>query len=124
MQFNIDSHSEFKEIFTKLREVFLSYPQIKEKRNAKQTAYYDACSAIGFLRPHNDGMSYCLSLANGHTLQKNYPMLKGNGKIARHLYFKCSDDIDVPFIREIIEESLVLNIEKSERKKLKKKLRS
>jgi hypothetical protein len=120
MQFNIDSTSHFKPLFFKLRELLLSFETMHEVKNAKQTAYYDTYGAIAFLRPHHDGVHYTLALANGAKLQDNFPMLEGCGKIVRHLYFKEVEDVNEGFIREIIEESLVLNLEKHELKKLKK----
>jgi hypothetical protein len=122
MQYDRDLNGEFKEIFSKLREILLSYDEMSEKRNAKQTAYYDSYSAVGFLRPHNDGKRYCLSLAKGGKLQKTYPFLEGDGKIAKHLYFCCVREIDEVLIRAIIEETMVLNMEAYELKKLKKEI--
>ncbi len=35
MQYDIDTHGEFADIFKKIRTILLSYPQIKELKNAK-----------------------------------------------------------------------------------------
>ena len=51
-----------------------------------------------------------------------YPFLEGNGKIVRHLYFSYMSDIDEDLLREIIEETLILNMEAYEMKRLRKQL--
>jgi hypothetical protein len=50
MQYDLDALSAQAELFLHLRSIILSFHQIKEKRNAKQTSYYDTYSAICFLR--------------------------------------------------------------------------
>jgi hypothetical protein len=123
MQFDIDMQGEFREIFLKLRDIILPFDGIREKKNEKQTAYYDEFSAVCFLRPHNDKKRYTISLAKGDKLLKTYPFLQGDGKIAKHLYFDKVDGIDEQLIRDIIQETMVLNMEAYELKKLKKGLR-
>jgi len=54
--------------------------------------------------------------------ETKYPFLQGSGKIVRHLYFKSIKEIDKKLICEIIEESLVLNMEANELKILRKLL--
>jgi len=41
MQYDLDIKSEFADIFKAIRKILLSYPQIKEIKNAKQTSYAD-----------------------------------------------------------------------------------
>jgi hypothetical protein len=60
------------------------------------------------------------ALGKGAVLQGKYPFLQGDGKIVRHLYFKSIDEVDEGLICEIIEESLVLNMEAHELKLLRK----
>ncbi len=123
MQYDIDQSSQFKEIFQKLKNIILSHEGVKEKRNAKQTAYYDQYSAICFLRPHSDKKRYCLSLAKGSILQESYPFLEGCGKIARHLYFASVEEIDETLIDDIVKETMILNMEAFELKQLRKFIR-
>ena len=121
MQFDIDISpvSPNNHMFTKLRDIILSFDDIYEKKNSKQTAYCDGYSSICFLRPYKPTQQYCIAFANGIKLIETYPMLEGNGKIVRHLYFSSVDDIDCDLIQEIIKESLILNLEKYELKQLK-----
>jgi len=117
MQFDIDVNSEFSSIFLRLREILLSYSEINELKNPKQTAYFDEYSSIGFLRANKKFLTF--SLANGVRLEEKFGPLDGCGKIVRHIYFYKIEDIDEDYIRAIIEESLILNIEKNAMKILR-----
>ena len=123
MQYDLDMRSEYREIFIALRDIVLSNEYVHEKKNDKQTAYYDQYSAVCFLRPDrtcNNG--YCISFAKGHKLQATFPTLKGSGKITRHLYFNSVNDINKKNLKDIIDETIILNIEAYELKKLAKKV--
>jgi len=41
MQCNLDIKGEFSDIFKAIRKILLSYPQITEVKNEKQTSYAD-----------------------------------------------------------------------------------
>jgi hypothetical protein len=41
IQYDIDSKGEFAKLFKAIRNILLSYPQLKEVKNAKQTSYAD-----------------------------------------------------------------------------------
>ncbi len=118
MQFDLDVNSEFSELFLALRKILLSYDEISELKNAKQTAYFDEYSSIGFLRVSKKYLTF--SLANGVRLESKFGKLDGCGKIVRHLYFYSKEDVNEKYIRSIIEESLILNIEKDALKALRK----
>ncbi len=47
-----------------------------------------------------------------------YPTLEGDGKITRHINIKTLQDIEEKQIKDIIAETLVLNMEAHELKKL------
>ncbi len=40
-QYDLELRGEFADIFKAIRKILLSYPQIKELKNAKQTSYSD-----------------------------------------------------------------------------------
>jgi hypothetical protein len=65
------------------------------------------------------GDLFVVAFGKGAKLQEKYPMLKGTGKVVRHLYFKDIEELDETLLREMIEESLILNIEAYEMKKLR-----
>jgi len=41
MQYDLEIKGEFSDIFKAIRKILLSYPQIKELKNAHQTSYSD-----------------------------------------------------------------------------------
>jgi len=49
MQFDKDINGKYAEIFLKLREILLSFQDIKETKNAKQTSYRDKCAIIAMM---------------------------------------------------------------------------
>jgi len=117
LQYNIDIHGEFAVIFKKIREILLSYTQIKEIKNAKQTSYHDEYGVIVMMRTKANVL--VVAFGKGATLQEQYSMLKGSGKIVRHLYFKTLDEVDEKLLRQMIEESFILGMEAYELKKLR-----
>ena len=121
MQFDVDVNGAFAEVFLKAREIVLSFNELREVKNAKQNSYYDAYGSICFLRTTKKGLTFALS--NGATLSEKYNMLIGTQKIVRHLYFKSVSEIDEKLMREILQESLILNIEKDAIKEMKREKR-
>ncbi len=120
IQYNIDTQRKFAEIFKKIRAILLSYPQIKELKNAKQTSYSDEYGVIIMMRSKGD--VFVVAFGKGAKLQEKYPMLQGEGKIVRHFYFKTLDDVDEALLREMIEESFIVGMETHEMKLLRKSL--
>jgi len=116
-QHDIDMKGEFSDIFKAIRAILLSYPQIKEIKNAKQTSYGDKYGMIIMMRTR--GNVFVVAFGKGVKLQEKYPMLQGTGKIVRHLYLKTLDEVDEKLLREMIEESMILGIEAYEMKVLR-----
>lgn len=117
MQYNLDIKSAHSRIFKSIRKILLSYSQIKELKNLKQTSYSDKYGVIIVMRVKGDVL--VVAFGKGHKLQEKYPQLQGNGIVVRHLYFKVEDTIDEALIREMIDESLILGLEAYEMKLLK-----
>ena len=122
MQYDLDIKGEFANIFKAIRKILLSYPQIKELKNAKQTSYSDEYGVIVMMR--NRGDVFVVAFGKGSKLQEQYPMLQGTGKIVRHLYFKILDEVDEKLLRKIIEESFVLGLEANEMKEMRAMLKN
>jgi hypothetical protein len=118
MQYDLDLRGEFADIFKAIRKILLSYPQIKELKNAKQTSYRDEYGVVVMMRDRGD--VFVVAFGKGSKLQEQYPMLGGCGKIVRHLYFKTLDEVDEMLLRAMIEENFVLNMEAFEMKELRK----
>ena len=116
-QYELDNRGEFAELFQTIRKILLSSPQITEVKNAKQTSYRDAYGMIIMMRSRGD--LFVVAFGKGAKLQEKYPMLEGTGKVVRHLYFRSIDDLEETLLREMIEESVILNIEAYEMRKLR-----
>ena len=121
MQYDLDIKGEFSDIFNAIRKILLSYPQMKELKNAKQTSYSDEFGVIVMMR--NRGDVFVVAFGKGYKLQEQYPMLEGEGKIVRHLYFKHVNEVDEKLLREMIEESFILGMEAFEMKEMKQNLK-
>ena len=109
MQYDINCRSKHAKNFKTIRKILLSYSEITEVKNAKQTSYHDKYGVVVMMRTKGDIL--VVAFGKGYQLQEKYPQLEGNGKIVRHLYFKEDDVVDVGVLREMIEESMVLNME-------------
>jgi hypothetical protein len=117
MQYDLDMKGEFADIFKTIRAILLSYPQIKEIKNAKQTSYSDEYGVIVMMRTKGDVL--VVAFGKGTKLQEKYPMLQGSGKVVRHLYFKVSEEVNEKLLRDMIEESMILGLEAYEMKALR-----
>ncbi len=122
MQFDRDINGSFGALFEQVRALLLSYPQISEHKQAHQTTYKDNGKSICMMRSNNDALT--LSWAKGSRMTTKFPQLKGNQKIVRHLYLKSNVEFDALLLRNMVEESLVLNIEDSELKRMQNQLGS
>ena len=117
MQYDLDIKSKYAQIFKTIRKILLSYPQIKEFKNAKQTSYSDEYGVVVMMRSKKEHL--VVAFGRGYKLQEKFPELQGSGKIVRHLYFKESDSVDEARLREMIEESFILGLEADEIKRLR-----
>ena len=116
-QYELDNRGEFSELFQAIRHILLSYPYMTEIKNVKQTSYRDEYSMVVMLRSRGD--LFVVAFGKGSKLQETYPILEGTGKIVRHWYMRNLEDLDEPLLRELIEESSVLNMEAYEMKKMR-----
>ncbi len=117
-QYDIDLKSQHAKNFKTIRKILLSYKEIKELKNAKQTSYRDSYGVVVMMR--TKGEVLVVAFGKGYKLQEKFPQLKGNGKIVRHLYFNEEDSVDEVLLRAMIEESLLLNIEGFEMREIRK----
>lgn len=121
MQYDLDICSDQAELFLHLRSCILSFKAIKEKKNAKQTSYYDSHGVICFLRVRKGKVR--LSFANGTRMSSAFAELLGDSKIVRYIEFLTISEVNDKRIEEIIAESLLLNIEKAAIKELRNSTR-
>jgi hypothetical protein len=116
IQYDIDRQGEFGKLFKAIRKILLSYPQLTEVKNAKQTSYADEYGMVVMIRSRSD--RFVVAFGKGSKLQEKYPILEGTGKIVRHLYYRGLEELDEALLRELIEESFVLNMESFEMKNI------
>ena len=121
-QYKIDNRGPFTELFQAIRKILLSFPEITEIKNVKQTSYHDRHGTIIMMRSRGD--QFVVAFGKGTRLQEKYPILEGTGKVVRHLYFRSIEDLDEVLLREMIEESIILNIEAFEMKQLRRNQRN
>jgi len=113
----ISEEGKCRKIFSTIRKLLRSYPDIKEIKNAKQISYHDSHGVIIMMRQR--GEELVVSFGKGALLQEKFPNLLGDGKVVRHLYFSALDTVDITLLREMIDESIMLGIEEHERKKMR-----
>jgi hypothetical protein len=119
MQFDSDIQGEFSALFLEFRALFLSFDEMHEVKNAKQTSYKDRYGRAVCLMRTNDKYLRVI-FAQGVNLEKLYPFLLGEGKIVRHLTFSSLSELKQYPLKEMIQESLILNMEAVELNKMKK----
>ena len=91
MQYDSDLKSKHAKNFKAIRKILLSYNEIKELKNAKQTSYHDSYGVVVMMRTKGDVL--VVAFGKGYKLQEKFPQLEGNGKIVRHLYYKEGDSV-------------------------------
>ncbi len=118
MQFDIDMRGEYQDIFKEVRNLILSYPQMRELKNAKQTSYSDEFGVVVMLRGSKNG--FVLSFGRGAKLAIKFPQLSGDGKVVRQLIIKDKSNLDLKLVKELLEKSFILGIEHQALKELAK----
>ena len=116
-QYDLDLQSPQATLFKSLHKIICDFPQIKEIKNAKQTSYKDSYSTVCMMRVRNKKVH--LSFANGAKMQETFTELLGKGKIVRYLEFIDTKEIKEKRLQMMIQESLLLNMEKYELRKLR-----
>lgn len=115
MRYEDDINSEFAELFLFTQELILSLDtQIKIKKNQCQTSYNLHNRCICTLKTIENGIY--LTIAQGVIVEKKspfkYKILKGDGKIVKHIKYGSIDEIDIQEFKELLEEVIVVNFEK------------
>ncbi len=122
MQFDHHLQSPYANLFLRLRDLFLSFDEIHEVKNANQTSYKDTNGyAIVLMRVREEGLR--LTFAQGAKLQSQYPFLRGEGKVVRYLLLQNEEEMDEKLLKEMIGESLVLTLEHEAMRILRTQLR-
>jgi hypothetical protein len=122
IQYDIDSKGNLAKLFHYVRDILLSYPQLKEIKNAKQTSYHDEYGVVVMMRV-KDG-KLVVAFGRGVKMQEKFSQLTGSGKVVRHLRFKSINEVDEKLFRKMLKESFVLGVEADEMKHLRSALKS
>ncbi len=100
-----------------LQNIISSYEELRLTATKNQLTYKDKYGAVVMLRVREEGI--VVAFGRSAKLQEKFSMLQGNGKVVRHLTFQTVEKSDEKLLRELIDESLVLGIEKAEMKRMK-----
>ena len=117
MQYDLDLRSQYADLFLYLRTIIFSFNEIKEIKNAKQTSYKDGYSTVCMMRVRNSHIR--ISFANGARMNEQFSELLGDAKIVRYLEFRTIEEVNEERLKMILQESLILNMEKYELRLLK-----
>ena len=80
MQFYKDIQGKYSDIFLKLQTILLSFEEITEVKNAKQTSYSDEYSIVAMMR--NRGDKFVVSLGKGVALQTGILFYKAMARLS------------------------------------------
>ncbi len=83
MQFYKDINGKYAEIFLKLREILLSFQDIKEIKNAKQTSYSDNYDIVAIMR--NRDNKFIFALEQGVVFASATPFFRRSRKLVHQL---------------------------------------
>ena len=103
--------------FHKLQKILNSYKELSKSANKNQLTYKDKYGAVVMLRVREEGI--VVAFGRGAKLQKKFPMLQGNGTVVRHLVFQTINKDDEKLLGDMIDESLILGIERAEMKRMR-----
>lgn len=120
-QYERDIAGPYREVFLKLRELLLSKPEMQEQKGEHQTSYRIKEGVVVMLRGREDHL--VAAFGAGAKLFDRYPFLQGSGKVVRHLYFKSVEELDSKLFLEMVEESIMLHLERDEMMKLRRALK-
>jgi len=118
MQFDKDMDGKYSELFLYIREILLSYEDMKEVKKANITSYFCEGSGICYLRTYETGLT--IALFKGVHLEDRHNLLSGDGKTIRHMYMNKKQAIKKVVLQEYFQDAIVYNIEKKEKELIAK----
>jgi len=124
MNNNTSIRDEHKDIFLKLKKIILSFDGMKLRQSKNQNAFYNHCRVVVMIRSTSNEDCLTTSWGQGAKLEKNFKVFTGHGKYVRHIKFNDIKQINVKLFKELIEESIILNMEATEMLKIKNNLKN
>lgn len=110
---------EHKDMFAHLKKIILSFDELKLKQSKNQNSFYDRYRVVVMIRSSSNDGTLTTSWGQGVKLEKNFKVFTGNGKYVRHIKYSHISQIDIKLFKELIKETMILNMEDYEMKKLK-----
>ncbi len=105
------------DIFDRVEEIVLEFKGVKRKESTNQVTYKDRYQSVLHLRVDTEKVT--IAFARGAQLKEKYSFLEGDGVVVRHWYIYNRSNLDEGLLKEIIKETMILNMENYELKKLK-----
>ena len=124
MNNNPSIRDEHKDMFLKLKKLILSFDGMKLRQTQNQNAFYSKCRVVVMVRSTSNKDYLTTSWGQGAKLEENFKVFTGSGKYVRHINYDNIEQIDVELLKELIEESIILNIEALEMLKIKNNLKN
>ena len=118
MQFDIDCNSSFATVFLGIRELLFKH-NLKEKKRENITSYFSEEGGICYLKTTKEGL--IVGIFKGSQLDGKYPFINKGQKVIRHLYLNTLTKKDLSMVENIVNDSIILNIESSENKRVKRR---
>ena len=108
----------YKELFLYVRDLLLSFEDVKERRTSHLTSFHCEGSGVCYIKTSDTGLT--IAMFKGVFLEDKYNLFSGSGKIIRHMYMSNKKDIKKSILLEYFQDAIVYNIEKEERKLMAK----
>jgi len=118
MHYDIDINGPYKELFLYVRDLLLSFEDVRERRTAHLTSFQCEGSGICYIKTGDHGLT--IAMFKGAFLEDSHGLFSGSGKTIRHMYMKDKKDIKKSILLEYFQNGIVYNIEKEEKKLMAK----
>lgn len=124
MNNNPSIRDEHRDMFLKLKKLILSFDGMKLRQSANQNAFYSKCRVVVMVRSTSNEDYLTTSWGQGAKLEEKFKVFTGNGKYVRHIRYHNIEEIDEELLKELIAESIILNMEALEMLKIKNHLKN
>ncbi len=111
------------DMFLKLKKIILSFDGMKLRQSKNQNAFYSGCRVVVMIRSASNEDYLTTSWGQGSKLERTFNVFTGDGKYVRHIKYTNINQIDTKLLKELISESIILNMEALEMLKIKNNLK-
>lgn len=117
LQYDSDIASEQAELYLHVYDLLKANESLHVLYKEYVTSFHSDEGGVCYLRIKNGEL--IVGFFKGAYLSEYEDVLTGTGKTMRHLTFTCKDEINEALLQEIVEESIIYNIEQAELKKMR-----